>query len=345
MQDNQKAPNMGQLMFADIMVQSSEPSLCCSIYEFYLYASCRLSKSAPAHVVWLDRVAGPIGIDRFPFDSWQGNSSCLDGPIMGIVHRFVDPCSDYKFIHRRTIASRFCTTFTELPRRLLTRLFDDDLLRRSMDSGGRPARAFRRGVAGTLCRCVARRVGHLQFIHCAGIFIIGYLVFGKRTSAFSHADLSTGASAVDQRTADDSPASRLIHHRRVPQHSVECAGGSAARFCVKQFWNRRIDLWRRDVDRWGHCSMCSSHLPIRVGREETSATVAGRAQSRNAFHIRHGHIHHHIVIDIAYWRLGGGGASRQRIVKRSSGKHRTSRGAERSVPARDRTKSRGAVVV
>ena len=151
-------------------------------------------------IVWL----ALLGLIVFLLISLEGNLSCLDGPFMGIVDRLIDPGSDYKFIHRCAPARRFGIAFAELPRRLFTRLFDDDLLRRSVDIGGRLARAFRRSAAGTLCRCVARRVGHVQFIHCAGIFIISYFIFGKRTSALSHTDLSTGASAAGQRAADDS---------------------------------------------------------------------------------------------------------------------------------------------
>ena len=44
---------------------------------------------------------------------------------MGIVHRLIDPRSDYKFIHRRSLARRFRPAITELPRRLFARFFDD----------------------------------------------------------------------------------------------------------------------------------------------------------------------------------------------------------------------------
>ena len=46
--------------------------------------------------------------------------------------------------------------------------------------------------------------------------------------------------------------------------------------------------------------LAAANFPIRVGREETSATITRRTQSRNTLYICHGHIHHHIVIDLAH---------------------------------------------
>ena len=135
-----------------MMVRKSKSSSCHSFYEFYLHTAFRLSKSAPPNSVWLGRVAGLIGIDHFPFDTLEGNSTFVDNPFVGIIYRIINPRSDYQFIHRRPVARRFRLALAELSSRYFARFFDDALLRSFLDTRWRIPRATRCGSAWTLCR-------------------------------------------------------------------------------------------------------------------------------------------------------------------------------------------------
>ena len=143
------------------MVRKSEPFSCHSFYEFYLHTVFRLSESTLPYSVRLGRVAGLIGIDHFPFDALEGNSTCMDNSVMGIIYRIINPRSDYKLIHRRSVARWFCFALAKLPSRYFAWFFDDALLRGFLDTGWRIPRTTRCGLAWTFCRYPARRVGHL----------------------------------------------------------------------------------------------------------------------------------------------------------------------------------------
>ena len=145
---------------------------------------------------------------------------------MGIVHRLIDPRSDYKFIHWRSPARRLRPAITELPRRLFARFFDDGSLRHSVDTGGRLPRTFGRGPAWTLCR-YSPRAWDTYSLFSTLINFIGCFIFSERAPALSHATISMDAPAASQRIIDDPLPSCAVRHRRILQHSNECAGGGA----------------------------------------------------------------------------------------------------------------------
>src|SRR5271157_5504872 len=143
------------------MVRKSEPLFCHSFHEFYLHTSFRLSESALPYSGWLGRVAGLIGIDHFPFVALEGSSIRVDSSFMGIVYRLINTRSDNKFIHRRSIARRFCLTLAKLPSRYFARFCNDAFFHRSVDISWRISRTTLRGSGWTFCRHLTRRLGHL----------------------------------------------------------------------------------------------------------------------------------------------------------------------------------------